>query len=96
MIGAGVSMGAIDETRKLLQDLVTPDLKALDARVLALEQKMDLKFDHLDKKVDLKFDLLTATMAANQASIMHYLDIERRLERLEIEKMNQKSLDRPS
>jgi hypothetical protein len=43
-------MGTIDDTSKLLQDLVTPDLKAPDVRVVALEQKMDLRFKHVDEK----------------------------------------------
>jgi hypothetical protein len=49
---------SLHQTRKLLQDLVTPDLKALEARVVALEQKMDLKFEHIDKKIDAKFETL--------------------------------------
>lgn len=37
-------MGVIDDTRKLLQDLVTPELKALIARVEALEKRVDSGF----------------------------------------------------
>jgi len=83
-------MGAVEDIRKVIQDLVTPDLKAMDARVVALEQKFDLKFDLLDKKIDCKSELLqsdirnlTAIVAANQAAIMHALDIDRRVERIE-------------
>jgi len=83
-------MGAVEDIRKVIQDLVTLDLKAMDARVVALEQKFDLKFDLLDKKIDCKSELLqsdirnlTAIVAANQAAIMHALDIDRRVERIE-------------
>ncbi len=103
-------MGAIDDIRKLLQDLVTPELKALEVRLVALEQKMDLKFKHvedrfkhvdekldsLEKRMDLKFDLVAATMAANQSAIMRALDMERRIERLESDKASGKDLDRPA
>ncbi len=72
-------MSVVDDIRKLLQDVVTPDLKALDARLLAL-----------DKKIDLTRELLTAQMktletivATNHASLTHALDIDRRLERIE-------------
>lgn len=62
-------MSNVDDLRKLLQDLVTPDLKALDARVVALEQKLDLRieaaskqsehrYEMLDKKIDARFDTL--------------------------------------
>jgi hypothetical protein len=40
-------MGMIDDTRKLLQDLVTPDLRALSERVEALEKRVDLGFSDL-------------------------------------------------
>jgi hypothetical protein len=115
-------MGTVEDVRKLLQDLVTPDLKALDARVTALEKKMDLRFeavelkldaldkkfelkldaldkkldlktDLLDRKIDFKFDLLMAeirglalVVASNHASILHALDLDRRLERIENER----------
>ncbi|MGA3315720.1 MAG: hypothetical protein ABSC64_04700 [Candidatus Korobacteraceae bacterium] len=45
------SMGMIDDTRKLLQDLVTPDLKALIARVDALEKRVDSGFSDLKQMV---------------------------------------------
>jgi len=58
-------MSNVDDMRKLFQDLITPDLKALEARFVALDQKFDLKFaatdqkiDGLDKRIDLKIDAL--------------------------------------
>ena len=51
-------MSAIQDTRKLLQDIVTPDLKALDARLISVEHKLDGKIDQINQKIDLKYDLL--------------------------------------
>ena len=44
-------MGAIDDIRKLLQDLVTPDLKALSVRVEALEKRVDSGFADLKQTI---------------------------------------------
>jgi len=34
-------MSTIDDIRKVLQDVVTPDLKAIEARLTALEARVD-------------------------------------------------------
>jgi hypothetical protein len=49
-------MGAIEDTRKLLQDFPAPELRELTARVDALEARMDARFDTLEKRVDARFD----------------------------------------
>ena len=60
-------MGAVEDLRKLLQDVVSPDLRAIDTRLTAIEKrlvgridaltpKLDFKFDALDKKIDLRHD----------------------------------------
>ncbi len=36
-------MGAVEDVRKLLQDVVTPDLKALQERMTASEKRLDAK-----------------------------------------------------
>jgi hypothetical protein len=36
-----VNMSTIDDIRKVLQDVVTPDLKAIEARLTALEARVD-------------------------------------------------------
>jgi hypothetical protein len=40
----------IDDTHKLLQDIVTPDLKALTTRVEALEKRVDLGFSDVKRR----------------------------------------------
>ncbi len=69
----------IDNTRKLLQDLVTPDLRALSARV-----------EPVEKRVDLGFSDLTQTMAdMDRRSERRHTDLlvalhpEERVKRLE-------------
>jgi hypothetical protein len=86
-------MSAIDDVRKLLQDLVTPDLKALEVRVSALEKKVDLRADQADQKIDLTRDLLLAEMKAMKASIevniaklTHSLELDRRVTKIESER----------
>ena len=99
----------IDDSRKLLQDLITPDLKALQAQVAALEKLVDERTTGLgsaignSKEVLLeRFSALEITIGANRevvlaqikslegkvdsnhASVLHSLDIDRRLERVEL------------
>ena len=45
-------MGAIEDLRKVVQDLVTPDFRALEARVSSLEAKLDLTGKSLNDKID--------------------------------------------
>ncbi len=55
-------MSTVDDIRKLLQDMISPDLKALETRITALEREMDLRFKEVDgrfknleEKMDLRF-----------------------------------------
>ncbi len=43
-------MGNVDDVRKVVQDLVAPDLKALVVRLEALEMSMGIRFDHVDSE----------------------------------------------
>jgi len=72
-------MGTIDDTRKLLQDLVTPDLKALSVRVEALEKRVDSGF------ADLKQAIGDVDVRAERrhTSLLVALHLEERVKRLE-------------
>jgi hypothetical protein len=48
----------IDDTRKLLQDFVTPEFQSLKAELKSVAEKSKLRDDSLSEKIDLKFDLL--------------------------------------
>jgi outer membrane murein-binding lipoprotein Lpp len=42
-------MSVIEDTRKLLQDFLAPELRELTARVDALEARMDARFDSAER-----------------------------------------------
>jgi len=58
-------VGNIEDLRKVIQDFVAPDLKALGARVDGLEKTMNARFD----AVNARFDAVDATMAANYVAV---------------------------
>ena len=45
-------MGAIEDTRKVLQDFLAPELRALSARLAALEKRFDSRFEQVDKRFE--------------------------------------------
>jgi len=91
-------MGFIEEVRQLLQDFVTPEIRAIEVRldavekqVAALDAKMDKRFDAADKR----FDSLEAKMERNQAQVIdeirrmeNYAAMMERLARLESKLQN--------
>jgi deoxyadenosine/deoxycytidine kinase len=57
-----LDVSTVDDIRKLLQDMISPDLKALETRITALEREMDLRFKEVDgrfknleEKMDVRF-----------------------------------------
>ena len=66
-------MGNVDDIRKAFQDIIAPDVKALDVKVDALRQQIDLKVDALEQKTDLKLQLLSAKIDSNHATVMNAL-----------------------
>lgn len=86
-------MGSIEDSRKAVQDFLAPDLKALAARLEALEKEMHAGFAHAEKmnlerfsSAAARHEALLATMAANHASIMSMLEFDKRLTRIESER----------
>jgi hypothetical protein len=79
-------MGNVEDVRKVIQDFVAPDLKALEARLTALEKEVKTGFEQVEKLAALRHETVMTTIAANQATIMNTLDMERRLARLESER----------
>jgi len=49
-------MSVIEDTRKLLQDFLAPELRELTARVDALEERMNARFESLEERMDTRFD----------------------------------------
>lgn len=76
------TMSVIDDLRQLLQDLVTPEFRALSVRVDALEKKIDVRVDALEKKVDAGFIALEKKTDAGRADLKQEMaDTEARAER---------------
>lgn len=72
-------MGAVDDTRKVLQDFLAPELRELKARLEALEKRMDERFDHADKQAERRYDSLQASIQ----SLINYNDLRERMAKLE-------------
>ena len=68
-------MSVIEETRQVVQDFLTPEMRALKARLEALEKLVDTRFDSLQKHVDTRFDSLERLVAMS-------LDVSQVKERL--------------
>jgi hypothetical protein len=62
-------MSTLDDARTLLQDIVSPDLKALGARVDALETNMKQRFDAVEKIAEVRHELLLLRMETGFASV---------------------------
>ena len=89
-------MGAVEETRQVLQDFIAPELRSIDARLTALEKRMDgfdKRMDGFDKRMDGfdgKLDRLDAKLDRNHSELMaaihgveRYTVVLERLARLE-------------
>ena len=67
-------MSVVDDVRKLLQDVVTPDLRALDARLVALDKKLDATAHTLNEKIDLVSRTLNEKIDSTSQSLNEKLD----------------------
>ena len=76
-------MGMIDEIPKLLQDLISPEFKALQAQVKANDDASKQRDDALSAKMDRKFEMVIAKMDSNHATILNALNIDKRVEAIE-------------
>jgi hypothetical protein len=62
-------MGFVEEGRQLIQDFVTPEIRSIDARLSALEKRVET----LDARVDKRFDSLESKIDRNQAQVLETL-----------------------
>jgi tetrahydromethanopterin S-methyltransferase subunit G len=90
-------MAFIEEGRQLIQDFVTPEIRAIEVRldavekqVAALDSKVDKRVDSLEIKMDKRADALDAKIDRNQTQVMetlhrmeNYVEVRERLARLE-------------
>jgi len=62
-------MGFIEEGRQLIQDFVTPEIRSIDARLTAVEKRLE----SLEAKVDKRSDSLENKIERNQAQVLETL-----------------------
>ena len=79
-------MGFVEESRQLIQDFVTPEIRSIDTRLTALEKRLE----SLEGRSEKRFDAVESKIDRNQAQIMDtlhrmetYGQILERLARLE-------------
>ncbi len=98
----GRAMSVIEDVRKVVQDLVAPELKSLSVKLDGLEREMKVrdemtqtKLEALSTKIDsgerlthAKQEALSAKMDAQYASIMNALDLDKRVGLLERDKQS--------
>ena len=84
-------MGFIEEGRQLIQDFVTPEVRSIDARLSAVEKRLE----SLETNFEKRFDSLESKMERNQAQVLetrhrmeNYTHILERLARLESKLQN--------
>jgi hypothetical protein len=73
--GYNSSMGVVEDVRKLLQDLVTPEMRALAAKVDGLNEKVD----NLRAEMNRRFDYIETSFRLDERVSM--LEEDRRRER---------------
>ena len=91
-------MGVVEDIRQVIQDLVAPQLKSLDARMSALdagmtsiEASITQRFASSEAVANARHDALTAQIAqlativaTNHSAILQKLDLEKRIDRVEM------------
>ena len=68
-------MGAIDDTRKVLQDFLAPELREIRARLEALEKQVE----GVDRRAEKRHDEVMSAIGR----IVDYTEVRERLARLE-------------
>src|SRR5271157_1037853 len=83
----GIAMSVVEDARKVMQDLIAPELRALSARLDAVEKRLDAidkrfdgvdkRFDSVDKKfenVDKKFDDVERRAEQRHQDLLRHMD----------------------
>jgi len=79
-------MSVIEDMRKVLQDFLAPELRAVHARLDAIEEKMEVRFSAIEEKMDTRFEMVNTRIMALDVKIdglKTMLELEKRVERLE-------------
>jgi hypothetical protein len=79
-------MGVVEDVRQIVQDFLAPELRALVARMDALEKVMDARFTTIDTRflaLDQKLESRFETVNSKLDRLTDALAVDRRLARLE-------------
>jgi predicted nucleic acid-binding Zn-ribbon protein len=75
-------MSAIEDTRKVMQDFLAPELRAISVRLDALEKRLDSverRFDDIERRAEKRHDEMLSAIAR----MSDISDLRERLARLE-------------
>ena len=75
-------MGTIEDTRKVLQDFLAPELRELKARLDALEKRMDERFDQSERRSEARHESILLSING----LVNYNELRERMARLEAAK----------
>ena len=89
-------MSIVEDVRKAFQDVLAPDLKALDARLTALESALKEGFASEERVAAARHELILAELRTARAiadsrheAVLKALDIDKRLEKIEAKQTTQ-------
>jgi predicted nucleic acid-binding Zn-ribbon protein len=90
-------MSVVEDVRQVFQDFLAPELRAISARLEALEKTMDARMETVEKTIGALEKTMDARFAAQNTkieaidrkidSLKESLDLDRRLSKLEAEKL---------
>ena len=87
-------MSVVADVRGVVQDLIVPDLKALQQRVDSLEKRMDERFAASDERMDERFQTLEQRVQSLEQHMKDRFDrAEREAERRQSELISYLSLE---
>lgn len=79
-------MSMVEDVRKVLQDFLAPELRAVHVRLDAIEENMDTRFDAVRSRFSALEEVATARhneILAKIDGLKSSLDLDKRVERLE-------------
>ena len=81
-------MGAVEDTRKVIQVFIAPELREIKARLDALEKRFDDSAKHVDQRfeqAEKRADERQQALMFSLNSLANYNEVKDRLLRLELE-----------
>lgn len=83
-------MSIVEDVRQVFQDFLAPELRAISARLDALEKTVSARMESLERTMEARFAAQGTKIEAIDRkidSLKESLDLDRRLSKLEAEKL---------